>query len=944
MNIQILQGAAKQIAAAFWGLFLAASCLAAPQPQWIAAAGLPPAGQPAVFSRAFDLPQAPDKALVRVGAHDRYRLAVNGRAVSVGDTPWDAETYDVTALLRPGSNTVTVTAEDETLNPKNAFIWLRRTLPAPAPFTRLSFTTSGARRDEWLYVEVVDDRGRTSGFYCVERKRPDLMLGHGGKEAAHVIELGKESTLDYRHDGNGCDFSRIASVGIRMDRKDAWTDPAGQLTFAAVRLEGPKPADLGGPAGWRLEPGAGEWRRSRLEPGAGGAFVLRYDFAPATDPKVAVDLRAWGPAGELARVSSGTAWSANGAPAKIAEKSKDSFAWTPLEVGGPGDAVRAPLAAAVTLDLGKEHGVAGVGQAARVCVWASEARPGARVRVRAESWAGAEVLNLEVPLAWAGAVGRAEFTAPPLPRGLYRFDARLPGVPDQNRHAALAMLAAGETRVSSVYDTLTPLVKTKGGPLRGIDTSWDGAPALLFGLRDLGVNFLQVHIGPQQLDNGEFADLLSFCRATGLRFALNNETANWVTNSPLASGSNRFDVAGGCHRWDLDPAALDAAAATGLFEGVVYDEGEHMQLCRNRIAFPRNSDGKPYLVETTGMTLPEAREAFIGGARRVSDYHREHKTRMIVESVFPALWHPLAQAGVTLCPKLLKEDVYPVVLALSLGAAKQYGAELWYTPDLWSLGRFPGHSLAKYEAALRLAHAAGVDNFYCEHFIGNCRVRGSTYELTEYGAALRAFIREWLPAHPRAYDYRDYEPEVAVIRFPDSDWGQDSCYYWKCLYGALNLAPTPETAEWMQVFSLLTGGKSDPRAVNANSRVYTPYEQPLLYSAPPAAVYDHLAGPELLRGVNTIFLCGIAVSAPTLAAVGERVKQGALCFTTARLCPEAVRRRAAARPARVDDGKGAWIVLAGFRPEDVGRYEPLLPPVGDALRLKFKGRTVTVGE
>ena len=48
---------------------------------------------------------------------------------------------------------------------------------APAAFERLSFRTRDARQDEWLYVEVVDDKGHTSGFYCVERRRPDLLLG-----------------------------------------------------------------------------------------------------------------------------------------------------------------------------------------------------------------------------------------------------------------------------------------------------------------------------------------------------------------------------------------------------------------------------------------------------------------------------------------------------------------------------------------------------------------------------------------------------------------------------------------------------------------------------------------------------------------------------------------------------------------------------------------------
>ncbi len=255
MNIQILQGAAKKCAATWGGISLTAACLAAPQPQWIGAA-VPPAGRETVFVRDFDLPQAPDKALLRLNAHDRYRLAVNGRTVGMGDTPWDGETLDVTALLKPGSNTVAVTADADFANPANCFIWLRRKLASPAPFSRLSFKTRGARADEWLYVEVVDDKGTTSGFYCVERKRPDLMLGHSGQEAEHVIELAKEPTLDYqgrRKGGASCDFSRIVSVGIRMDRKNAHEHPAGQVEFADVRLQGPKDADLGPLAGWRLE-------------------------------------------------------------------------------------------------------------------------------------------------------------------------------------------------------------------------------------------------------------------------------------------------------------------------------------------------------------------------------------------------------------------------------------------------------------------------------------------------------------------------------------------------------------------------------------------------------------------------------------------------------------------------------------------------------------------
>lgn len=923
-----------------------ALCAPAPEPQWIAALAPPVAGEETVFTRAFELPQAPRRALVRLDACDRYRLLVNGSPVSVGDTPWDAETYDVTPLLAAGSNTLAVAAEAEVLRPANCWLWLRRDLPAPGRFERLSFRTRNARADEWLYVEVVDNRGNSSGLYCPEKQRRDFLLGTGGGEVEHTIQLTAEPTLEYRPrvgDRPACDFDHIVSIGIRMDRKDARDNPQGQVEFAAIKLHGETDLDLGNAAGWRIEPGSGEWRRSRLEVGGADSFTLRYDFTPASDPKLALELRAWGAEGELARLVSGPDWRANGHPVRLTPSPLDLISWTRLTVTGPDEAPDRPLAAGVMVDFGGADRCAqGESPTARVRVWAREAVPGMQVRVRAENWAGTEVFRQSLPVEWQGLGGSAEFRTPRLPRGLYRFDAALPGAPAGERHAALAVLAPGHTRVSSLFDTLSPI--THGGPLRGIDLNWGDSPALLLGLRDQGVNFIQVHLDPAQLDNGEYAELLSFCEATRVHFALNVETSNWVAASLDPAGRNRFDAPGGCHRWDIEAPALDAAAATGLFEGVVYDEGEHMQLCRNYYAnLPDREHRRPYLVETTGMTLPQAYEAFLGAARQVRETNRRHGARMVVESVFPALWHPLARAGVTLCPKLLKEDVYPAVLALALGAARQYGAELWFSPDLWLSDRFPGHSVQEYAAALRLAHAAGVDNVYTEAAAALCRLRGATYELTPYGVALRDFIRRYVPTHPRAYDYRDYEPEVAIIRFPDSDWGQASCYYWKTLYGAENLPPTPQTGEWLQVISLLTHGGTDPRAVNTNSGVYARYDWPAMIPCPPVAVYDHLATDDLLRTPGTLFLCGIVVSDQTLAAVQRRVSQGAVCFAPARFCPPGVRDRATALPARVAEGRGAWIVVAGFRPEDLGPYASLLPPAGTTMRLKFRGQEVSVG-
>ncbi|HOS66133.1 MAG TPA: hypothetical protein PK251_15445, partial [Candidatus Latescibacteria bacterium] len=65
---------------------------AAPEPRWIAAELPAPAEEPTRFLRTFHLAHTPARTWVRVHAHDRYRLIVNARPVSVGDTTWDAET------------------------------------------------------------------------------------------------------------------------------------------------------------------------------------------------------------------------------------------------------------------------------------------------------------------------------------------------------------------------------------------------------------------------------------------------------------------------------------------------------------------------------------------------------------------------------------------------------------------------------------------------------------------------------------------------------------------------------------------------------------------------------------------------------------------------------------------------------------------------------------
>lgn len=673
-----------------------------------------------------------------------------------------------------------------------------------------------------------------------------------------------------------------------------------------------------------------------------------YDPNDASSNRVAFDFAAWDAKGDriARRVSDATVDVDGGTSQTLHPLEKNLWAYQRLSLRGPDDQVSRPSRSEATVEFkdNSDRWAAGTSIAARVRISVLKKKNPARVSIVGENWMGKNVFDGEADIRWNGLDGEADLVIPPLPRGLYRFEAWLTDAEPPlalNRYTALAVLGPGEKRIRDIFDTLTPLPKRPF--LQGVDIEYSDSASFLMSLRDLGVNFVDYHVGPNwgHFDNGAFDDFLQFVSATGMRFTLNNEEANWGFTWIDKTGVNRFNTPDGCHRWDLGPDILDRAAATGLFEGVVYDEPEHMQLCRNFYANCPDVEARPpYFVETTGMTLPEAYEATFKAMTGIVEYNRKHGAATLAESVFPVMFHPMARAGFTLCPKLLKEGVHPVILAMALGAAKQYGTKLWFSPDFWLLGEYPGHTVEQYREALQLAHRAGVDCVYTEQLMVLAPSAGPQYEISEYGRSLRGFIDGLAGSDPRSYTHRDYTPEVAIVRFPDSDWGQASCGYWNTLYGAKNLQSTPETREWLQLWSLLTRGGTDPRAVNANSQVYKPEEWRFSIASPSVAIYDHLAGYDALSSANAIFLCGFAVSPETLAAVGRRVGEGATCFTTPRLAPEPIRRKAGAGlPARVEEGKGSWILVEGFTEAQVGPYLDRIPapPDSSVMRLRFAG-------
>lgn len=154
-----------------------------------------------------------------------------------------------------------------------------------------------------------------------------------------------------------------------------------------------------------------------------------------------------------------------------------------------------------------------------------------------------------------------------------------------------------------------------------------------------------------------------------------------------------------------------------------------------------------------------------------ADFARPPQPGPIVctKHVFPVMFHLFVRAGVAPLPKYLKESVTPVIAAMALGAAKQYGTPVIPCVDLWGPGAdWPAHSPEALSSALLFAYWTGSPAVYVENFsyrdsLYQTRSDG-THELTAWGEAVKRFKRKTMPANPRSIqpDERHRVATVAV--------------------------------------------------------------------------------------------------------------------------------------------------------------------------------------
>ncbi len=510
-----------------------------------------------------------------------------------------------------------------------------------------------------------------------------------------------------------------------------------------------------------------------------------------------------------------------------------------------------------------------------------------------------------------------------------------------------------------------------GGSYHHFTLNRDGweFPAYFKALDDLGARFVSVHFWPvtnrgeQNTPSTQHAlqVLDRAMREHGLTYSLNVELSNWLARLEITPGVDEFARPGGAHRWDLRMDWLSsvlppAQPGPPALLAVTYDECEHMVLSNNKfVNSPKNTFDQPYLVNTHGLPLTVAHDRLVAEATRLRQEHYAGRVTLQTEQVWPDLFHIFARAGWTVTPKLLKESISSVVMSIAMGSAIQYrdvGARLWVSPDLWNRGAYPGHSPEAMRSALMFGYWLGAENLYVENLDFHqwsprhpqaspegSLIRWSsaeTCEFTAHGKVYRAFAKEYLPAHPRAIDWRDYDPRVAIIRLPDGGWGQFTPPQGEVesrnrLLGNRDMPLDEPASEWLYVWPILTHGAARPGAICSNNpMIYPKAIESFFAPIDSVAVFDHHVQAPLLQNIDCMIVCGHALSPETFAAVRERVARGAVCIIASRLY----------RAHAGGTLPGDWLVVDSFKdPRITEKLAPFLGPP-DVARFRFRQHVV----
>ncbi|SCM55439.1 putative protein {ECO:0000313/EMBL:AEI43264,1} [Petrimonas mucosa] len=496
----------------------------------------------------------------------------------------------------------------------------------------------------------------------------------------------------------------------------------------------------------------------------------------------------------------------------------------------------------------------------------------------------------------------------------------------------------------------------------GIDNSGDKTnPGEFFNpvaMDSLGVDFVVYHYrGPQGTVEDEVNTMKRLGAdfdSAGLKVVVNVECGNWNLEMKSADGYEWVNQPDNLHLFKFPPAVLRSLAESKAVWGIQYDELEHSQITRNLSITLKHPDVELVsLAETTGMNFKSADHAVYQGARSLVDECKSDGPPMVLtEHVWPVLFHNFARAGMTPVYKQMKENWSNIWASCAMGACLQYDSELWACIDLWHYNNYPGHSPESLWSNLLFAYWAGVDKAYVESVGRHTYAIDENNQLTlkERGEVLSRFAKEYIRQNPRPYTFRDLEPEIAIIRFDDTMWGQGPetyCtvddgdkkvnLYWKdWLFGAYDLNTSAESEEWIKAWHTITHGVVKKESLSWNAgNIYKGMPYRCFAPANSVVVYDDSVRKTHLNTLKLAFLCGLSISEETLKDVGDLVrKKGLAVVTSKRFAPNEFVTRYKSGTKVFEDGKGKWIITDDMAGDELKKM--VAPWIGNENEIVFR--------
>lgn len=457
-----------------------------------------------------------------------------------------------------------------------------------------------------------------------------------------------------------------------------------------------------------------------------------------------------------------------------------------------------------------------------------------------------------------------------------------------------------------------------------------------------GVDFILCHYDPENDKTVEqecesVKEVLAAIKELGADCIINHERQNFVDITVSADGFDWANRPDGTHLVALPEKFKEAMASADNFIGFMYDEFEHIIIHRNvslSLASKFKTD-KPAFVVSEEKDAVKQFDLLSSQLKKYAEDIKSNGVNMLCgEHAFPVLFHIFARNGIIPNFKSQKESVSNVQFAIAAGAALQYGTPLFNCVDLWHMLTFPGHTADEMKANLVFAYLCGVNRVYVE--AATAFYDGDGNE-NEYGKAFNEFTSEYR-GKERDYDIQDYKPEIGIIRYDDSFWGQGRIkYLWRnMLMGNPKIKADKLSKEWIKIMNIITHGETGNGGLTQSRielRSLLPHRS--FASMNGAAVFDDTVEKSKLESLKLCFLCGRKISNETLTAVKELVKENGLtAVATSKYAPDGVKNKKLFGFTEITDGKGRWIVTDNLKSRALKKR--LKEFLGEKNEMKFR--------